>query len=185
MKQNSFSIMKGVRLLLQKLVINEFGERDDVTFTQSRSALILRVPTEQDAFLLKCTRVDDTTVSFAVYKESDQKVKLYLDHYNRSCEDVKVNANKLSKIANSILPILASEQPQTDTDGSDMENMVLITDVQTVRYTEHHVLSVSFDNNTSVNLSVPQEQLEMFSVGNMLLKTPYGLRLLGKNTNYH
>ena len=192
-KSKTLSLMGGILTILQAMVDSKpLADVQGVRITKSRNALTLRVPKAQDELILLCTKIDCDTASFVVYWRSQPSLKLYMGHYSRSStEDAIENANKLMEIVHEVFPILTQKQ-DTETDESDsygkqvdMEKVLRVESVQPINITERHLISVSFDDSTTVSISVPQEQLSMFSVGNMLLKNADSLILLQNKANHH
>lgn len=189
-----FDIMETMIRFLQGIVSQYFEGREDVAIYQKKKKLTLYAPNEDasDATLVRCTKVDDVTVSFVVYQESKPEVKLYMGHYNKSCDDPERNVAKLTKLAIDIsIPLMGKQEPESKPEINEpahtvkVEDIVRVTAVETTKVMELHNLAVSFDGQEPVHLSVPKEQLEVFTIGNKMIRMPFGFQLLERNPTVH
>lgn len=189
-----FDIMETMIRFLQGIVNQYFEGREDVAIYQKKKKLTLYAPNEDgsDATLVRCTKVDDMTVSFVVYQESKPEVKLYMGHYNKSCNDPERNVAKITKLAIDIsIPLMGKQEPEAKPEINEpthtvkVEDIVRVTAVETTKVMELHNLAVSFDGQEPVHLSVPKEQLEVFTVGNKMIRMPFGFQLLERNPTVH
>lgn len=189
-----FDIMETMIGFLQGIVNQYFEGREDVAIYQKKKKLTLYAPNEDgsDATLVRCTKVDDMTVSFVVYQESKPEVKLYMGHYNKSCNDPERNVAKITKLAIDIsIPLMGKQEPEPKSEISEpthtvkVEDIVRVTSVETTKVMELHNLAVSFDGQEPVHLSVPKEQLEVFTIGNKMIRMPFGFQLLERNPTVH
>ena len=192
-QNQSIDILDIMIQFFQGFVNTYFEGREDVALYQKKKKLTLYIPNEDktDATYVRCTRLDESTVSVTVYHESNPNVKLYMGYYNKTCNDPDQNEAKLSKLSVDISvwvfgPQVEPEQKETDHQIKvNIEDIVRVTSVETVKVMEHHVLAVSFDGQEPVNLSVPKEQLSIFTMGNKLVKMPFGFQYLETNPVVH
>ena len=193
-ENEQLDIIEAMKSFLRGIAVQYFEGRQDVVIYQKKKKLTLYVPNEDssDATLVRCTRVDDTSVSFVVYQDSKPEVKLYMGHYNKSCNDPERNAAKLTKLAVDIsIPLMDKQESDTSSEIDQLahtvkvEDIVRITSVETTRVMELHNLAVSFDGQEPVHLSVPKEQLDVFTIGNKMVRMPFGFQLLERNPVIH
>lgn len=190
-----FDILQVMIEFFQGFVSTYFEDRQDVVLYQKKKKLTLCIPNEDqsDTTLVRCTKIDDSTVSVVVYKESNPGLKLYSGHYNKTCDDPDRNFAKLSKLSVDIsIPIFGNQDTQQLQTNSTHEkhtvkvdDIVRVTSVDTVEIMEHHVLAVGFDGQEPIRLSVPKEQLDAFTIGNKMAKLPFGFQLLERNPTIH
>lgn len=187
-------IMENMLRFLQGIMAQYFEGREDVAIYQKKKKLTLYAPNENgsDATLVRCTKVDDSTVSFVVYQESKPEAKLFMGYYNKSCNDPERNIAKLTKLAIDIsIPLAGKQEPEpivqvtNPSHSVKIEDIVRVTSVDTVDVMEHHVLAVGFDGQPPLKLSVPKDQLGAFIVGNKMMKLPFGFQLLENNPVIH
>lgn len=190
-----FDILQAMIEFFQGFVSTYFEDRQDVALYQKKKKLTLCIPNEDqpDTTLVRCTKIDDSTVSVVVYKESNPDLKLYTGHYNKTCDDPDRNIAKLSKLSVDIsIPIFGNQDtqqlqtsPTHEKHTVKVDDIVRVTSVDTVEIMEHHVLAVGFDGQEPIRLSVPKEQLDAFTIGNKMAKLPFGFQLLERNPTIH
>lgn len=172
---------------------DHFPEREGMAIELKKKKLIAYVPTEdkKDTSVVRATKIDDSTVSIVLYRATNPDLKLYMDYFNRVCDNVERNTAKLSKISvDLLLNIAGNDAPKEQTNAKpdhfiNVENIVRVTSVETVDIMEQHVLAVSFDGQPPINLSVAKEQLKCFTIGNKMAKMPFGFQLIEQNSTLH
>jgi hypothetical protein len=171
-----------------------FPEQTNIEIVHSKRKLHAYVPNEDktDAIVVRITRLDDCTVSAMVYMHCNPDTKLYMGHYNKSCDDEQRNYAKLSRLSVDLLTVVAGNQyhkeearPDPIVHAVNVENIVRVTGVQTMQVTEQHILAVSFDGQPPINLAVSKDQLAAFAIGNTMARLPLGFQLLDRNPVIH
>lgn len=174
-----------------------FPERKDSTVTQTDRKIVALMPNQDgtDSAEILVTKIDDTTASVVVYLSSKPDDKMYMCHYDQSPTDPKSNLEQLTAIGVVITDILIAitgpvQNKQKSPKGPpavtvNIQDIVRVTQVETVQVVEQHYLSVSFDGQQPVTLAVPKDQLSAFTVGNQMAKLPYGFQLIERNPVIH
>lgn len=187
-------VMEVMARFLELFTSNVYKNRDDVAIYVKKKKLTLYIPDpdQTDATLVRVTKLDDTAVSIMVYRESERQRKLYMTHYNLLGDSEEKVMGELLDIGREIYDAIhgtseaaKAEPPEEDAHPINVEDIVRITSVETLRVTEHHVLSVGFDGQAPVNMAIPKEQLGAFVIGNKLIRMPYGFQFLENNPILH
>lgn len=191
-----FDILGAMIEFFKGFIDQYFADRQDVALFQKKKKLTVYIPNqdESDVTMVRCTLIDESTVSVIVYQESNPDLKLYMGYYNKNCNDPDRNIAKLSKLSVDIsIPIFSNQDikeelaPATTHERHtvNVDDIVRVTSVDTLDIMEHHVLAVGFDGHAPVKLSVPKEQLSAFTIGNKMAKLPFGFQLLERNPTVH
>lgn len=194
-ENKQLDILEAMIEFFKGFISKYFSDREDVGLYMKKKKLTVHIPNQDmtDATLIRCTRLDESTVSVMVYQESNPDVKLYIGHYNRSCNDAERNVAKLTKLQVDIMPPIFGNQDtkeeltieSTHDHTVNVADIVRVTSVDTVEVMEHHVLAVGFDGQEPIKLSVPKGQLEAFTIGNKMAKLPFGFQLIDRNPTIH
>lgn len=175
--------------------VSEYLETEDApTIEASDGSFLMNVPVpdKSDFLVLRCIRIDATLTSIDAHLLHDPVKKIFHSHYNRYSGDEEINESRLDTLSTMLLmaiknSVYGDEEPVDNKSiyAIDLKDIKRVTAVKTVKVIEQHQLSVSFDGQEPVGLTVPKEQLHAFTIGNKLAKMGHGFQLIEREGMLH
>ena len=175
--------------------VNEYLVTEDSTTIESGNGKFLMkvpVPDKSDFLVLRCVRIDATLASIDAHLLHDPIKKIFHSHYNRYSGDTEINESRLDTLSTLLLMavrngVFGDEEPVDNQSiyAVDLKDIKRVTAVKTIKVIEQHQLSVSFDGQEPVGLTVPKEQLHAFTIGNKLAKMGHVFQLIEREGQLH